>query len=73
VVTLGRKSDIDRLIQAGLNVVPRGETSVEIEIQGDLNPLIRALGDVDVRHLEHREMDLEEVFMHYYERREAKA
>jgi ABC-2 type transport system ATP-binding protein len=72
VVTLGSKSDIDRLIQAGLRVVRRGETTVEIEVQGDLNPLIRALGDVDVRDLEHREMDLEEVFMHYYEQREAK-
>jgi ABC-2 type transport system ATP-binding protein len=69
-VTLAEGAEWERLIDAGLSVRKKEKDMVEIEVQGDLNPMIRALSLLDVRHLEAKTLDLEEVFMHYYDRKE---
>jgi ABC-2 type transport system ATP-binding protein len=69
-VTLAEGAEWERLKEAGLSVRKKEKDVVEIEVQGDLNPMIRALSRLDVRHLEAKTLDLEEVFMHFYERKE---
>jgi ABC-2 type transport system ATP-binding protein len=66
VVTLGSDGEIPRLEQAGLTIFRENGRTVEIEVQGDLNTMIRALAGVNVLHLETKTLDLEEMFLHYY-------
>jgi ABC-2 type transport system ATP-binding protein len=66
VVTLGSDGEIPRLEQAGLTIYRENGRTVEIEVQGDLNTMIRALAGVNVLHLETKTLDLEERFLHYY-------
>jgi len=68
VVQAGSETDVHTLIQQGFRIRKQEGNTLEIEVQGDLNPLIRALSKVDVRHLESKALSLEEIFMNYYER-----
>ena len=61
----------ETLVAAGCRVTnaqvtKSGTNEVDVEVQGDYNAFVRALAQCDVANIEVRELNLEEVFMHYY-------
>jgi ABC-2 type transport system ATP-binding protein len=51
---------------ADVDVVATNGVQVRLLVRGDLNPLLRRLGSVDVRDMAVTTPDLEEVFLTYY-------
>jgi ABC-2 type transport system ATP-binding protein len=51
----------------GLRVSNHDDHSVTLHIQGDLTPLFQLLAKHSVTQLDTRQLDLEEVFLHFYE------
>lgn len=60
------EEDARQLEEAGFPVVARREREIELEVQGDYTALVRALARHELRSLDVRPMDLEQIFMHYY-------
>ncbi|MDQ7094494.1 ABC transporter ATP-binding protein [Desulfosporosinus sp. PR] len=58
------------IFQSGLKVSRVQENQVIVEIQGDLNPLLKTLAQVQVREFTQKMTELEEAFMFFYERGE---
>ncbi|WP_029420695.1 ABC transporter ATP-binding protein [Alicyclobacillus macrosporangiidus] len=58
--------DRSHLERAGFRVVQARGDEVDVEVRGDYNAFLRTLAQCDVASLSTRELDLEEVFMHYY-------
>jgi ABC-2 type transport system ATP-binding protein len=54
------------LESAGYPVTKVSPSEVDVEVQGDYNSFLQALTGCDVQNLTMRELNLEEVFMHYY-------
>lgn len=50
----------------GVKVTTHDEHHVTLHAEGDLSPLLAVLAKHDVTQLEARQLDLEELFMHYY-------
>jgi len=69
-VTLRAQEDVQRLLSAGLHVVQQQGLRVEVSVQGDPNALLRTLALCDVRGLDVHVASLEDLFMHYYDRKE---
>ncbi len=65
-VHLREGSQAEALVAAGCRVAKCGTNEVDVEVQGDYNAFVRALAQCDVANIEVRELNLEEVFMHYY-------
>ncbi len=71
-VVTGTDIDAAKLDLPGCEIVARRPFEVDIEVRGDnYNALIRALAGYDVRSLDVRPLDLEEIFMHFYAAKEA--
>ncbi len=71
-VVTGTDIDAAKLDLPGCEIVARRRFEVDIEVRGDnYNALIRALAGYDVRSLDVRPLDLEEIFMHFYAAKEA--
>ncbi|MHB9096042.1 MAG: ABC transporter ATP-binding protein [Eubacteriales bacterium] len=68
-ITLERKDDATILTAGGLRILKQDGNHVEVEIQGNPNKLIQTLNNVSVVSLDTHQQDLEEIFMHYYEKR----
>lgn len=66
-ITLERDTDSDILAKGGLKITKQEGNHIEVEIQGDPNKLIQLLSSVGVVSLDTHQLDLEEIFMHYYE------
>jgi ABC-2 type transport system ATP-binding protein len=58
--------DVSRVERAGFHVTKARGNEVDVEVRGDYNAFLRTLAQCDVANLSTRELDLEEVFMHYY-------
>jgi hypothetical protein len=54
----------------GLKVVSRNKNQVTIHIHGQLSPLFRLLAKSNVSGIDTRVLDLEEVFLRFYEDKE---
>ena len=52
----------------GIKDVKRSETAVSFLYSGDMNPLLHRLSEGDIHDLSVSEPDLEEIFLHYYEK-----
>ena len=68
-ITVDDEGQVQRLREYGLAIVAVDGTSLTIEIQGDLNPLLSGLAQVNVKEFVQKTTELEEAFMHYYEGR----
>jgi len=66
-LVLARPSRDDTFALPDVEVIESDGTSVRLIVRGDLNPLLRRLGTVEVRELAVASPDLEDVFLTYYE------
>lgn len=53
-------------------VVARRDREIEFEVRGDYAAFVRALAQHEIRSLDVRPLDLEQIFMHYYGAEEAR-
>ncbi|MCX7570997.1 ABC transporter ATP-binding protein [Tumebacillus sp. DT12] len=67
-VTLASAAEADRLAQSGLAVADRHGNRVGIAVQGEYQHLFQTLGGYAITGVDVRTLDLEELFMHYYDR-----
>ncbi|KZE69384.1 ABC transporter ATP-binding protein [Fictibacillus phosphorivorans] len=63
-------ADIEKMVQSSLLTEVIGERTVHITVQGNDQEFIQLLSQCEVQHLDTRPQDLEDIFMHYYDRRE---
>lgn len=68
-VTLKNASDIELLARSGLEIVERQGHRVQIAIRGEYNQFLQTMARFDVLNLDVHSLDLEEVFMHFYDRK----
>lgn len=61
----------DGKLIAGLQIVGQRTNEVDIEIQGNYNELIEVLALCNIRSLNIHQLNLEEIFMHFYGAEEA--
>ncbi|MDP4172196.1 MAG: ABC transporter ATP-binding protein [Bacillota bacterium] len=69
-VTVADEKDIQELKNSGLSISNISGKQVLIEVAGDYNHFLRAIANVNVVALNTRNLELEELFMHFYERKE---
>lgn len=65
-VGIGDEKDLAQLVNAGCHIVRRRHNEVDIEVQGNYNEFIKALANCDIRTLDMHQLNLEEIFMHFY-------
>lgn len=71
-VVLSSPAEVAFLHNSGCRIVRQHENQVAVEVQGNYNDLVAALGKCNVVSLNIHELSLEQVFMHYYHGEEAK-
>lgn len=69
-VKVRTEADIEKMVRSSLLTEVRGERTVHITVQGNDQEFIQLLSQCEVQHLDTRPQDLEDIFMHYYDRRE---
>jgi ABC-2 type transport system ATP-binding protein len=67
-ITLETTEQAQLICQSGLKADLSIENQVSVEIQGDLNPLLRVLSQFQVKDFTQKMTELEEAFMQFYER-----
>jgi ABC-2 type transport system ATP-binding protein len=72
-VHVSADTDVQRILASGCNVIRREGLRLDIEVHGDYNRFIRALSECQVTSLDTHTLNLEEIFMHYYDRTEVVA
>ncbi|KLU65611.1 putative ABC transporter ATP-binding protein YbhF [Desulfosporosinus acididurans] len=70
-ITLETPEQAQLICESGLKAGRIGANQVFVEIQGDMNPLLKVLAQVQVKDFLQRMTELEEAFMQFYERGEA--
>ncbi|WDL98086.1 ABC transporter ATP-binding protein [Alicyclobacillus sp. ALC3] len=65
-VGIGDANDEATLVNAGLQIIERRQNEVDIEVTGNYNELIQVLAQCNIRTLDIHQLNLEEVFMHFY-------
>lgn len=68
-VTLKNGEDAVKLANSGLDVVKQEGLRIQIAVQGDYNQFINKISDCDIRGLDLRTQNLEDIFMHFYDRK----
>jgi ABC-2 type transport system ATP-binding protein len=69
-VKVNRVSDLETLAKSGLHTEITGEKTANVTVQGNDQEFIQVLSRCEVVHVDTRPQDLEDIFMHYYDRRE---
>ncbi|OOE12310.1 ABC transporter ATP-binding protein [Fictibacillus arsenicus] len=69
-VKVKKESDIELIHQSQLQTEIMGEKTAHITVQGNDQEFIQLLSRCEVEHVDTRPQDLEDIFMHYYDRRE---
>ncbi|MGE7623491.1 ABC transporter ATP-binding protein [Viridibacillus sp. NPDC096237] len=69
-VTVESREQLHRLEQSGLNIEGSKDNTAFIVVQGDYNDFVKALVPFNITNIQIRTMDLEDIFMHYYDRNE---
>jgi ABC-2 type transport system ATP-binding protein len=70
-VEIGDERDAATLVDAGLQIVGQRTNEVDIEVQGNYNEFIEVLAHCNIRNLNIHQLNLEEIFMHFYGAEEA--
>ncbi|SFJ64219.1 ABC transporter ATP-binding protein [Thermoflavimicrobium dichotomicum] len=63
-------NNANQFIHTGFEIIGHNGQRVIVSIQGNCNAFIRELAKYEVRSLDIHELDLEEIFLEYYERKE---
>lgn len=71
-ITVKSKQDIDRIRQSGLEVIQEGPQKIQVALQGNYDSFIQALSSCQVVNLDVHAQKLEDIFMHYYDRKVTK-
>ncbi|MCM3732503.1 ABC transporter ATP-binding protein [Fictibacillus nanhaiensis] len=69
-VKVKNDTDIESILGSGLQTESVGEKTLHVSVQGNDQEFIQLLSRCEVEHLDTRPQDLEDIFMHYYDRRE---
>jgi ABC-2 type transport system ATP-binding protein len=69
-VKVKKESDIEIIHQSQLQTEIMGIKTAHITVQGNDQEFIQLLSRCEVEHVDTRPQDLEDIFMHYYDRRE---
>jgi ABC-2 type transport system ATP-binding protein len=69
-VKVKNDTDIESILGSGLQTVSVGKKTLHVTVQGNDQEFIQLLSRCEVEHLDTRPQDLEDIFMHYYDRRE---
>jgi ABC-2 type transport system ATP-binding protein len=69
-VKVKKESDIEIIHQSQLQTEIMGKKTAHITVQGNDQEFIQLLSRCEVEHVDTRPQDLEDIFMHYYDRRE---
>jgi ABC-2 type transport system ATP-binding protein len=69
-VKVKKESDIETIHQSQLQTEIMGKKTAHITVQGNDQEFIQLLSRCEVEHVDTRPQDLEDIFMHYYDRRE---
>ena len=70
-VTVGAEADLRAIEAAGCTIVARRGRELDLEVHGDYNHFVRTLATCDVRMLDVRPLNLEQIFLHLYGTEEA--
>ncbi|MFD1357126.1 ABC transporter ATP-binding protein [Fictibacillus halophilus] len=62
--------DIETIHQSKLQTEIMGKKTIHVTVQGNDQEFIQLLSRCEVEHVDTRPQDLEDIFMHYYDRRE---
>jgi ABC-2 type transport system ATP-binding protein len=65
-ITVGNSEEVQIVCDSELDVTVLDENKLLVEIQGDLNPLLRTLAQVNVKEFSQKMTELEEAFMLFY-------
>lgn len=68
-ITVKSKQDIDRIRQSGLEVIQEEPKRIQVALQGNYDSFIQALSGCQVVNLDVHVQRLEDIFMHYYDRK----
>jgi len=68
-ITLRKEEDVQKLLQSGLDVTKSNRNQVQVAVQGDYDSFINVLANVEVDSIDVHTQTLEEIFMHYYDKR----
>ncbi|ODA42871.1 ABC transporter ATP-binding protein [Desulfosporosinus sp. BG] len=66
-ITVEDEGQVQLLRERGLAIVAVKGTGLSVKVQGDLNPLLSGLAQVNVKEFSQKTTELEEAFMHFYE------
>jgi ABC-2 type transport system ATP-binding protein len=66
-LVLGRPAAEGAFALSGVTVLSSTGQDVHLMVRGDVNPLLRRLGDLDVRDIAISTPDVEDLFFRYYE------
>jgi ABC-2 type transport system ATP-binding protein len=69
-VKVKNDTDIESILGSGLQTESVGKKTLHVTVQGNDQEFIQLLSRCEVEHLDTRPQDLEDIFMHYYDRRE---
>lgn len=67
-IDLGEPLEIDYFNIPGVTKLLINENTVSFLYKGNLNKILKKISDINVRNITIEEPDLEEIFMHYYEK-----
>jgi ABC-2 type transport system ATP-binding protein len=69
-VKVKKESDVETIRQSQLQTEVMGKKTVHITVQGNDQEFVQLLSQCEVEHVDTRPQDLEDIFMHYYDRKE---
>ncbi|MBY6036491.1 ABC transporter ATP-binding protein [Fictibacillus nanhaiensis] len=69
-VKVKNEIDVDIILQSSLQAEVTGKNSIHVTVQGNDQDFVQLLSQCEVEHLDTRPQDLEDIFMHYYDRRD---
>lgn len=69
VITLEDFAESNKLVEAGFSISSKLDNTIEVEVQGDVNRLIQVLSTCAVRSLGVHYLQLEELFLEYYDQK----
>ncbi|MED1863004.1 ABC transporter ATP-binding protein [Fictibacillus nanhaiensis] len=69
-VKVKSENDMETILHSALDTEVKGERTVHVTVQGNDQEFVQLLSGCEVQHIDTRPQDLEDIFMHYYDRRE---
>lgn len=65
-VTLADEAEVAQLEEAGCSIVRKQGREVDVEVQGNYDVFVQALARCHVSRIDKHELNLEQIFLHYY-------